>query len=1842
MKQLICKRILPLILAIVLAISCVPTTAFAIEAENVNTTSLGGEDTTMPGGEDTTIPGGEDTTTLESGKSTIPNIGTLNKLNKKISIVNEMVEQDESYISALKEIDFELINSGCDFYNLIQQNNYGLASGAVESEIILNDVTGSNRNVIHIIEVDLKDPNISVMPTYKGIREGIDFEDSNNWGSQVLTEQAAHVENDLGLNVVGGINTNLRYNSDHPYGVLVWNGVVYSDERNANGVSTAQTYLVVDKEGRAELRSASEPLNGTEWQAISANFGWIIKDGVSQYTSDDHTDSSRAPRTVIGIKENGNLILMMNDGRQAPFSAGMSMRELAEVLLAMGCVDAVNCDGGGSSTFISEREGTGELTMKSSPSDGGQRATLGGLLVISNAVKDGKFHHAAVQSTEEYVTPESSVTFTAVGSDSAGGAAEIPEDVEWQLEDRSFGTVENGVFVSNGKTGTVVVQMVYNGEVVGEDSVNVVIPEAITFSQQNITVPYGKTASLDIEATVNNGLNTVTLKEEDIIFELSDSGLGTIAGFEYTACDEDAQISGGTITVTLICDTTVTASANLNLGKGSNVVWDFEDGDISSLSFGTGYGSKHKTHPELGRFEKGYIEVVDSTTGMVKNGEKALAVICDWSGFYAMGYNMLKLSGLDIDMADAVGVGFWVYLTPEATGCEFDLNNAIPFNSGDAGSEKYAEDGWYYVYAAKEDGVGESFNNLSIYQTDGYDAATSQNIPNIKTKHTLYIDDITVDYSTVVEDREAPIFNSIGVLKDADTYTDMNGQTVTSSTITVMAEAQEDTTKNNYTGLDIDSAKVYIDGVELTNGFVCATNGAISVDNITLSDGIHTFRFEIADNAGNYRSITRQITVDASEEEPKITLVPKDPVLDKLPIGSMYWMDLKAANIENVESVAVEIDLDGMNDWQLDYIEVAEGFTVEYMVDDYTNNATLLLTRTEETATAGSGVLVSMPIRVWEYTLHIDHPDCLNDGQGVCNFISTPAEMWSGDGQFRIAVCVSAAKGEVTFKDGNEDTFSSEKYVIDTEMDKHRNLVTQAEKEAKTSWHIHVPTAVEDKEATCTGAGYTGRTVCTGCSCGNTADEPCDTFDGCGSVVDWGTTIPATGHVYTVKDGKLACECGKIEKANGLYVVEEKTYYVQNGNVLSGWFYVEVDGKSDYYYFYPETYHMATGACTVEKLEYTFDDSGRLIRGAFSEESGGTRYYYAGRALASRWIELEEGTYWADKDGYIVYGDYPTLESAQGDYVWYHFNENTGLLERTCDGFVEYKGQVYYCEDGSIFYGAIKVDDNIIFTSTLGLVVKNNYCWVDECKGCTLTPGNYYCDENGYIVGNGFVTIKDGDYYYSNYEKALGFTKVKEGYYYFNKSSGKMYKDITLWVGDNDYGIAGGYYYFQEDGTMYIPDPNGLKEIVKENEKLYFTVAGVKQTNGLNELDGEYYYAKTNGELVVGITAWVSQKNGLILEKGNWYAFDEEGKMQQTGFVHASDGSYYYDELELALGFTKIGEEYYYFNKSSGKMYKDVTLWVGDNDYGIAGGYYYFQEDGTMYIPDPNGPKEIVKENEKLYFIVDGVKQTNGLNELDGEYYYAKTNGELVVGTTVWVSQKNGLIPEKGNWYAFDGEGKMQQTGFVHASDGSYYYDELELALGFTKIGEEYYYFNKSSGKMYKDITLWVGDNDYGIAGGYYYFQEDGTMYIPDPNGPKEIVKENEKLYFIVAGVKQTNGLNELDGEYYYAKTNGELVVGTTAWVSQKNGLIPEKGNWYAFDEEGKMQQTGFVHASDGSYYYDELKLALGFTKIGEEYYYFNKSSGKMYKDITLWIGDNEYSIIGGMYEFGSEGKMIK
>ena len=507
------------------------------------------------------------------------------------------------------------------------------------------------------------------------------------------------------------------------------------------------------------------------------------------------------------------------------------------------------------------------------------------------------------------------------------------------------------------------------------------------------------------------------------------------------------------------------------------------------------------------------------------------------------------------------------------------------------------------------------------------------------------------------------------------------------------------------------------------------------------------------------------------------------------------------------------------------------------------------------------------------------------------------------------------------------------------------------------------------------------------------------------------------------------------------------------------------------------------------------------------------------------------------------------------------------------------------------------------------------------------------------IEGNDTYWIKDG----VNVEFP-GLIRINVGtdaaphyhYYYFGEDS-KAVKDGMYKVEKNNGLPLPCYNYkFDADGIIEHDEDTSKNGICDGDGSRFYYIDGVKVGEGLIMVDGSYYYARTStAEITRGRSYWITKTNNYPVEAG-LYNFDADGKMSIDGFVEYGGFTYYYDNGTLAKGFTKIGDDYYFFNAASGKMYKDIELWVGGNEYGIEAGLHYFGSDGKMLVQDvENGAREIVEKDGKLYLMIDKSTAPEGLYEIDGEYYYAQAYGVLAVDKEIYVTTE--LLDGTG-WYRFGADGKLIKNGFADCGGYTFYFTDGIRAKGFTKIGDDYYIFNAYSGKMYKNANMWVSSNDYGIKSGLHYFGEDGKMVNPDvENGKKQIVEKGGKLYLMIDKSLAPEGLYEIDGEYYYAQADGTLAVDKDIYATTK--LLDGTG-WYKFDTDGKLIKNGFADCGGFTFYFTDGIRAKGFTKIGDDYYIFNTYSGKMYKNANMWVGSNDYGIKGGLHYFGEDGKM--
>jgi hypothetical protein len=206
-------------------------------------------------------------------------------------------------------------------------------------------------------------------------------------------------------------------------------------------------------------------------QLISGH-GHLIKDGVAYPTLGDYDQSGsgfndiRNPRTFVGTNADTTKVYLCTvDGRQTS-SLGMTFTEMANFLVKLGVTNAVNLDGGGSTTMVVRGK------VVNSPSDpGGERSVANSLQIISTAPV-GTLHSLNIIEDGAEVFQGSTFQFHAEGKDEYLNPLALPEGTQWSA-DTVIGTIDaNGLFSAKVTNDSGWVRIAYNSVT---DSVKVIV-----------------------------------------------------------------------------------------------------------------------------------------------------------------------------------------------------------------------------------------------------------------------------------------------------------------------------------------------------------------------------------------------------------------------------------------------------------------------------------------------------------------------------------------------------------------------------------------------------------------------------------------------------------------------------------------------------------------------------------------------------------------------------------------------------------------------------------------------------------------------------------------------------------------------------------------------------------------------------------------------------------------------------------------------------------------------------------------------------------------------------------------------------------------------------------------------------------------------------------------------------------------------------------------------------------------------------------------------------------------------------------------------------------------------
>lgn len=148
----------------------------------------------------------------------------------------------------------------------------------------------------------------------------------------------------------------------------------------------------------------------------------ILRDG--QVTNSNINTAGNQPRTGIGITKDGKeLIIATLDGRDASY-IGVSQELFAAILKDLGAYNALNLDGGGSTTMAIRPLDKQMAEVVNKPSEGTQRKVVNGIGVFTNAPK-GQLSYIEVVISEPTMFPNTTRNFTVKGYDEYHNPYEI-------------------------------------------------------------------------------------------------------------------------------------------------------------------------------------------------------------------------------------------------------------------------------------------------------------------------------------------------------------------------------------------------------------------------------------------------------------------------------------------------------------------------------------------------------------------------------------------------------------------------------------------------------------------------------------------------------------------------------------------------------------------------------------------------------------------------------------------------------------------------------------------------------------------------------------------------------------------------------------------------------------------------------------------------------------------------------------------------------------------------------------------------------------------------------------------------------------------------------------------------------------------------------------------------------------------------------------------------------------------------------------------------------------------------------------------------------------------------
>ncbi len=263
------------------------------------------------------------------------------------------------------------------------------------------------------------------------------------------------------------------------------------------------------------------------------------------------TDRTLNPRTCVGIKSDGSVVLYVVDGRQSSVSKGMNAVDINSYLMSMGCISVVNMDGGGSTTMVARDEPgiSNSAKVVNSPSDGTLRSVTNGLFFVYKEVAEALATQIAVYPEETLIMPGASIRLSAYGMNSVYEKADLTETVTWSTDKSKGSVTSGGLFTADRNAPECHVDVTATaGEINGKTDIQIVRDITFDINKYYANLKPGEKVDFNVTKVLHGRYKNVYYNDTCFEWDCTD-GLGSIDNWGVFTASSAKRSASGNITV---------------------------------------------------------------------------------------------------------------------------------------------------------------------------------------------------------------------------------------------------------------------------------------------------------------------------------------------------------------------------------------------------------------------------------------------------------------------------------------------------------------------------------------------------------------------------------------------------------------------------------------------------------------------------------------------------------------------------------------------------------------------------------------------------------------------------------------------------------------------------------------------------------------------------------------------------------------------------------------------------------------------------------------------------------------------------------------------------------------------------------------------------------------------------------------------------------------------------------------------------------------------------------------------------------------------------------------------